>query len=127
MSSMITKIATGTALTALGGLAGMAVRPEHVATATPAAAPVEVRTQVIRRTVRVVRHERPRHRAHRAVPAPVASAPIPVPAPAAVQPVTYAAKPPAAPRRSKPLRTRTSGHGQGRDDGAERERRGHDD
>lgn len=125
MGSITTKIAAGTTLAALGGLAGMAVRPEHAATADPAAAPVEVRTQVIRRTVRIVRHARPRHRAHRAAPAPVAP-PVRV-APAPPQPVTYAAAPPAAPKRSEPLRTRTSGgkNGHGGDDGAEHE--GHDD
>jgi hypothetical protein len=127
MGSITTKIAAGTTLAALGGLAGMAVRPEHAATADPAAAPVEVRTQVIRRTVRIVRHERPRHRAHRTAPGVGAPAPAAPAAPAPAQPVTFAAKPPAAPKHSEPLRTRTSGgkSGHGGDDGGEHE--GHDD
>jgi len=58
------KTAGGISLVALGALAGYAVGAgpagEHPAAAT-AKRPVEVRTQTIRRTVRIVKRERPKH------------------------------------------------------------------
>ena len=66
-------IAAGFALLGAGGVAGAAlpVAAQRPAAVAVAPAPVEVRTQVVHRTVRVVRHERPKHlRAAAAAPAP---------------------------------------------------------
>src|SRR5665213_3136689 len=52
-----TTIAGAVTLVALGALTTFALRP--VAKPAPAALPVEVRTQVVRRTVWIVRHEKP--------------------------------------------------------------------
>jgi hypothetical protein len=111
MRGIQTKVAAGFSLVALGSLAGYAVgaggdQPAQVTAAKRQ--PVEVRTQTIRRTIRVVKHEKPRH----APSQPPASAAPPVPARvaavAAVPRVAPAAPPP---RRSTPVRTRTSGGG----------------
>ncbi len=52
-----TTIAGAITLVALGALTTFALRP--VAKPAPAALPVEVRTQVVRRTVWIVKHEKP--------------------------------------------------------------------
>lgn len=65
MSTVKTKLAAAATLVGLGGLAGWAINQpagNDKAAAAQAAAPVEVRTQVIRRTVHIVRHEKPKHR-----------------------------------------------------------------
>ena len=65
MSTVKTKLAAAATLVGLGGLAGWAVSQpadQGKAAAAQAAAPVEVRTQVVRRTVHIVRHEKPTHR-----------------------------------------------------------------
>lgn len=100
------QIAAGFALLGAGGVAGAALpvaaqRPTPVAAAP---APVEVRTQVLRRTVRVVRHERPKHLRPRRVAAPVTESP-PAPAPAVAPPVASA---PATRAPARPLATRSS-------------------
>ncbi len=62
MSETSTKIAAGLTLLALGGLAGAALSAESspATGAAQTAAPVEVRTQVVRRTVHVIRREKPK-------------------------------------------------------------------
>jgi hypothetical protein len=92
------------ALLAIGGTAGAALSAGRgrapVSRAAVAPAPVEVRTQVIHRTVHVVRrHIKPK----RAAP----PAPPPTLAPAPVRPVVAAA----TPRPARPLRTRSSATG----------------
>lgn len=125
MTGIPTKIAAGASLVALGSLAGYAVGSgpagEQVSAVPTKRQPVEVRTQTIRRTIRIVKHERPRHTR----PEPVAPAPTAVPAvPAAAStPVVPQAAPP-TPRSSTPVRTRTSGGGSPggeREHGEERE------
>jgi hypothetical protein len=66
MSGMKTKVGAGVTLAALGGLAAYAVsagnaQPSGATTAAAKTRPVEVRTVTIHRTVRVVKHEKPRH------------------------------------------------------------------
>jgi hypothetical protein len=136
------QIAAGFALLGAGGVAGAALpvaaqRPTPVAAAP---APVEVRTQVLRRTVRVVRHERPKHLRPRRVTAPESpSAPAPAvaPPPVASAPATRAPARPLATRASAtaahrpaaPLRTRSSatgGRGHESDDRHEHEGGGDD-
>ena len=94
------------ALLAIGGTAGAALSAGRgrapVSRAAVAPAPVEVRTQVIHRTVHVVRHIKPK-RVKRAAP----PAPAPTVAPAPVRPVVAAA----TPRPVRPLRTRSSATG----------------
>jgi hypothetical protein len=127
MRISITRIAGAAALVALGGLGATALNPQPGRPAIEAArpAPVEVRTQVIHRTIRIVRREKPKR------PRPVAApAPAPPTAKAAAviaPPVTYAAPPPAPARTVAPLRTRTSGAGQGGSEHGDREREGRDD
>jgi hypothetical protein len=138
MTGIPIKTAAGVSLVALGSLAGYAVGSGPPADQPEAAAakrqPVEVRTQTIRRTVRVVKRERPHRNRAEAAAAPAAAPPPPAQA-AAVAP-----SPPVAPRSaapqptgSTPVRTRTSGagpaggereHGEEREDG---EREGGDD
>jgi hypothetical protein len=108
---MYTKIAAGISLVALGSVAGYAVGSGPAAgTPTAAVKPqrAEVRTQTIRRTVRIVKHEKPRH----APPSPPAE-PVSRPAAAATPsaPPAISAAPP--PSSSSPVRTRTSGGGSG--------------
>ncbi len=103
------QIAAGFALLGAGGVAGAAlpVAAQRPAAVAVAPAPVEVRTQVVHRTVRVVRHERPKHlrprRAAAPAPAqrPAAPSAAPAPAPAAAAPATAAT--------GRPLVTRSSG------------------
>ena len=110
MTRPATRILAALALVALGGLAGFAIGAPHGdATATgQKPPPVEVRTQVIRHTIRI--HRKPKAPKHppRAA-APVAAAP-PKPVVVAQQPVP-AARP--APAANRPVRTRTSGAGGG--------------
>jgi hypothetical protein len=114
------KTAGGISLVALGALAGYAVGSgpagEQPSAAT-AKRPVEVRTQTIRRTVRIVKRERPKH--DRPDPATTVAPAAPA-APAAAQqatPATAVAPQPAlpadptSPGNSTPVRTRTSGAG----------------
>jgi hypothetical protein len=84
MSPVNRKLAAGATVVALGGLTAVAIgQPGHTDTKKQVAAPVEVRTETIQKTVRIVRHEKPRHRR---VPRP---APVVAPRPAS------AASPPA--------------------------------
>jgi len=111
------KTAGGISLVALGALAGYAVGAgpagEQPAAAT-AKRPVEVRTQTIRRTVRIVKRERPKHDR----PDPAMSVASAAPAPAqqataatAVAPQSAPPTNPTSPTNSTPVRTRTSGAG----------------
>lgn len=115
MPSPTTALAAAALLVA-GGAAGAALTAQADRSSAPARAagpaPVEVRTEVVHRTVHVVRHVRPK-------PKHVAAAP-PAPAAPAVTPVT--ARPVAAsPARpaSRPLRTRSSATGGEREDHGE--------
>ena len=135
------QIAAGFALLGAGGVAGAAlpVAAQRPAAVAAAPAPVEVRTQVVHRTVRVVRHERPKHlrprRAPALAPAEPPAAPA-APAPAAAAPAPAATGRPLVTRSSgtaahrsapAPLRTRSSstgGRGREGDDGHEHESEG---
>ena len=103
------QIAAGFALLGAGGVAGAAlpVAAQRPAAVAAAPAPVEVRTQVVHRTVRVVRHERPKHLRPRraAAPAPAQRLATPSAAPAPV----HAAAAPATAASGRPLVTRSSG------------------
>jgi hypothetical protein len=113
---MKTKVGAGVTLAALGGLAAYAVsagnaQPSGATTAAAKTQPVEVRTVTIHRTVRVVKHEKPRHAKRvRRVSAAAASAAPAAPASQVVSsaPVSApAAAPAAAPapvRHSAPAR-----------------------
>jgi hypothetical protein len=87
VSDTRTKVAASATLLAMGGLAGVALSAESPSSSsakTPTTAPVEVRTQVVRRTVHVIRREKPK----KATPVAKAAAPVaptPVTAPAPVQ------------------------------------------
>lgn len=99
-----THIAAGGTVAALGVLAAVALGAGSAQQPEPATAqkapPLEVRTQVVHRTIRVVRHQKPRQ--------PVAAAGPPATATATqdVGPGSTAATDPGA---VKPLRTKTSG------------------
>ncbi len=117
----ITSALAAVALLVAGGAGGAALSPQDERAPTRShrgePAPVDVRTQVVHRTVRVVRHVKRRHPASAAPPAPVAPpAPAPAPAPAAARAATQAvvveARSP-APRAAPPLRTRSSATGAG--------------
>jgi hypothetical protein len=110
------------ALLVVGGAAGAALtaQPDRAAVAAGPAppAPVEVRTQVIHRTVHVVRHIKPKKHPAAAPPAPAPAVVTARPQPA----VASVARP--APRVVRPLRTHSSGTGGGRgerEDGGEHE------
>jgi hypothetical protein len=135
-----TQIAAGVALLGAGGVAGAAL-PTTAASPDPVAAapkPPEVRTQVVRRTVRIARHEHPKRRrrvAAAAVAPAAAAAPSHAPASAPVAPVAAPARPLVTrssgaghPAAHAPLRTRASATGGGEhEDGHESEREGDDD
>ncbi len=127
-----THIAAGATLVALGALGAVAVGASTPATVTPAKAPtpppVEVRTVVVRRTVKVVRHEKPKKPVVQSTPA--AAAP-PAPVQRAVQVAqTQQAYVAPAPAKTKPLSTKTSGgsggSGKGDDGGSDHEGGGDD-
>ena len=127
MNKLSTKLAAGVTLVSLGGLAGFAVKDNHstASTAAQKQAPVQVRTQVIRRTVRIHRKPKAPKPAPRAAVTPAAAPPRQVAAVCRHRP----SPPVAAPVKAHaPLRTRTSGAGGG---GGEREHEheseGHDD
>jgi len=133
MTGLPIKTAAGISLVALGSLAGYAVGSGPAggepSTAAAKRQPVEVRTETIRRTVRVVKHERPKHR-----PDPATTVAPAAPAPAQqVTPATPVAPQSAPPANSTPVRTRTSGAGSPsgeREDGDDHdrgEREGRDD
>jgi len=122
MNKLSTKLAAGLTLVSLGALAGFAVKGNHSTASATAQKqpPVEVRTQVIRRTVRI--HRKPK------APKP---APRPAAGPAAAPPRQVTAVVPAPPAAAPvkvhaPLRTRTSGAG-GTGGEREHESEGHDD
>jgi hypothetical protein len=114
----LTATAAAVGLLVAGGAGGLALfeRPDRAGVVATAArpAPVEVRTEVIHRTVHVVRHIRPKHRI--APPAPAAvQAPAPPP-----QRVAVTVAPP-APRATRPLRTHSSATGSSHGDEGEHE------
>jgi hypothetical protein len=137
MNGVKAKIGAGATLAALGGLAAYAVASgdEPGATQAAKAQPVEVRTETIRRTVRVVKHEKPKHRrqSHRASTAAAPPAPAPAPAPVAAAPAAPAqpasSRVVSAPAPSRNVTTRTSGgSGRGEHEGEhESEHEGGDD
>ena len=98
MNKLSTKLAAGVTLVSLGGLAGFAVKDNHstASTAAQKQPPVQVRTQVIRRTVRI--HRKPKA----PKPAPRAAAPLPQLLPDRWPP-RAALRPP--PRRESQLRS----------------------
>lgn len=124
MNNLSTKLIAGATLVSLGGLAGFALK-DNQTTASNAAADkrpaVHVRTQVIRRTIRIHRKPKP----YKPPVAASAGAPAPTQVVAAAPPVPVAT--PVAPvRTNAPLRTRTSGAAGGRGE-HESEHEGHDD
>lgn len=128
-SQLTMKVAAAVMLVALGGVAGFALNANHgnAATAAHKPQPVEVRTQVIRHTVRIHRKPKPAKQPPRsAAPPPAAPAPQVVAA-APPQPVV-AARPAAPPVRAHtPIRTRTSGAGGSGGGEHEHEHEGSDD
>jgi hypothetical protein len=123
------------ALAALTGASGAAVALP-VQSSEPAAAvgpptplPVEVRTKTIHRTVRVIRHEKPR-RARTTAAAPPRAVPVAAPPPRVpAAPVAAAVPPRRVVAPTRPLRSRTSG-ARGGDEGEherEHESEGRDD
>ena len=114
MNRPATRILAALALVSLGGLAGFALGAPHGdATATgQKPPPVEVRTQVIRHTLRI--HRKPKAPKHPPRAAAPAAAPPPSPVMVAQQPAP-AARP--APAANRPVRTRTSGAGSGGGEG----------
>jgi hypothetical protein len=107
----LTATTAAVGLLVAGGAAGVALfeRPDPAAPTAARPAPVEVRTEVIHRTVHVVRHIRPKHR----VAAP--------PAPAAVQGAAPVVARAPAPRTTRPLRTQSSATGASHGDDGEHE------
>jgi hypothetical protein len=124
--TLSTKLGAGATLLALGGLAAVAAGQagdDHGKRA--ASAPVVVRTEVIRQTVRVVRHEKPKRRPHASVAALAQRRASAAPPPAAAPTATAPLRPRVAAVAPAPHRvtTRTSGgHGGESDDKGE-----HDD
>jgi hypothetical protein len=125
MTSLLTKLAGAAALVGLGALGGATLATpaerDPAAAVVQRPAPVQVRTEVIRRTIRIVRHEKPKR-----PPAPAAAPPAaPAPVPVVVTPVAQrvATAPVAATHR---IVTRSSATGHGGGSGHEREGGGDD-
>lgn len=72
MKSIKTQIAAGATILGLGGLTGLALSAGHQRASQPVAAKPLVRTKVIRRTIHVVKHAKPKPPAG-APPAPGAA------------------------------------------------------
>jgi hypothetical protein len=60
VKSIKTRIAAGATILGLGGLTGLALSAGHQRASQPVAAKPLVRTQVIRRTIHVVKHAKPK-------------------------------------------------------------------
>jgi hypothetical protein len=121
------KVAGAVMLVGLGGVTGFALGNRgDAATATHKPPPVEVRTQVIRHTVRIHRKPKPAKQPPRlSGPPPQAPAPQVV---AAAPPQPVAAPRPVAPVGAHaPVRTRTSGAKGGGEHEHERTHEGSDD
>lgn len=120
------KLAAAVALVALGGLTGFALNANHGDATTAASPPVQVRTQVIRHTVRIHRKAKLAKQ-----PPPAAAPPPAAPSPpvvAATAPRPVVAAPVAPVRAHAPIRTRTSGAGgHGGEGEHEHEHEGSDD
>jgi hypothetical protein len=127
MSKLSTKLAAGVTLVSLGGLAGFAVKdnPSTANTAAQKQSPVQVRTQVIRRTVRIHRKPKAPKPAPRAAVTTAGAPPRQVAA-VVPPPPPVAARVAAPVKAHAPLRTRTSGAG-GAGGEREHESEGHDD
>jgi hypothetical protein len=114
-----THIAAGGTLAGLGVLAAVAIGAgagEPVTTAAvPKTQPVEVRTVVVHRTIRVVRHQKPKKpKAAAAPPAPVVSShPVQIAQVPAAQPTVQPVSTRPVPASTKPLKTASSGGGEG--------------
>jgi hypothetical protein len=106
-----------------GAFTAVAGRPDRAGVAaTPSRpAPVEVRTEVIHRTVHVVRHIRPKRR----TVAPAAPAAVAAPAAAPPQRAAVTVAPPAS-AATRPLRTHSSATGASHGDDGEHEGGGDD-
>jgi hypothetical protein len=131
MTNNATKIAAGTSLLGVGGMAGVLLAPQKgaapAAAVTLPAPPAVVRTVHIKHVHYRTVHEHPKASSHQAVGAAAgASAVTATPAAPAPQPV---AAPVPAPVSVQPrIRTRTSGGGGGGAGGEhEGESEGHDD
>jgi hypothetical protein len=61
VKSIKTRIAAGATILGLGGLTGLALSAGHQKASQPVAAKPLVRTRVIRRTIHVVKHVKPKH------------------------------------------------------------------
>jgi hypothetical protein len=61
VKSMKTRIAAGATILGLGGLTGLALSAGHQRAAQPVATKPLVRTKVIRRTIHVTKHAKPKH------------------------------------------------------------------
>jgi hypothetical protein len=107
MRPTLRQVSAGAALLGTGVIVGAAVPAgggqPRVTAAAPA--PVEVRTQVIHRTVRIVRHERRKAPRHVAAPAAATAPAVAAAAPRVVTPA------PAATAPARPLVTRSSATG----------------
>src|SRR3954470_4631542 len=91
MSPVIKKLAAGASLVALGGIAAVAIgEPGQAGSTKRAAAPVEVRTETIKKTVHVTRHEKPKHQRPRPATPAIAQRPAPAPPPAPAVPTASA-------------------------------------
>jgi len=112
-----THIAAAGTMVALGALAAVAIGagPDQATktVSVPRAQPIEVRTVVVHRTIRIVRHQKPKKQKRVAAPPtpavssrPVQIAQAPAPAP---QPTYHPVATKPAPVASKPLKTSTSG------------------
>ena len=128
MTSTATKIAAGTSLVGLGGIAGLLLAPqqgdaERAASSVAQTPAPEVRTVHIKRVHHRTIHAKPKREHHAAAAQATAATPAVAPAAAPV-PVTQAAPSPAPAPTQAPIRTRTSGtgnSGSGDDSGHERE------
>jgi hypothetical protein len=131
MTSIRTKIGTGVTLAALGGLTAYAFAssPTDASPSAPAAAPVEVRTQIERHTIHKTKRLKPKPAA-----AGVASGPGPAAAPAGSSGPSASAGPGPAPaqaaapaRAAAPPARDPSGHDVGDDHGGRGELEPRDD
>ena len=131
-----TSLAAAGTMVGLGALAAVAIgagsgEPAKTVS-TPRAQPVEVRTVVVHRTIRVVRHQKPKKQKRVAAPPapavttrPVQIAQAPAPAP---QPTYHPVATKPSPVSTKPLKTATSGGGKsGEHEDGDNEHEGGDD
>jgi hypothetical protein len=118
------KIAAGATVVLLGGLGGLALSQGEKTPSKPVADKPLVRTKVIRRTVHVTKHAKPKHPPAAAPVEPVAAAPVATGSSGTGEPVPVSTGSSGTGAEAAPVTTGSSGGGGGGGEEVEQESEG---